>query len=367
MQNLINKYPLDLTGKSPDNFVIGEPHDLNDSGTGPYRVFVPIYGGFYTNNIKLYDAGGKILQPHVDFVASYLYEEATRRSGLEVCGAIIVTNPNVSNRVYFDYQVVGGDYAVSTKVMSEIIAAINDDTRPIEWGNIIGKPDVYPAAGHRHALWELYGFEYVITELERITQAIIAGDQAVFDELRDYIYRMHVAAKEYTDALDRRFVDHKEDYTNPHRVTKAQVGLGSVDNFPTATDNEIYAGTATNRFVTPRGMYRGVEKQVGEALLAHTDDKTNPHEVTKAQVGLSNVVNYGVATDAQAKNMTASNVYVVASQLRVALDRHIELGEHDSRYVRKDVVENTSLRVVNGQLQAVVNGSWRVVWPAQWA
>jgi hypothetical protein len=300
MQNLINKYPLDLTGKSPNNFVTGEPHDLRISQIDSNRVFVPVHGGFYTHNIKLYDVEGTVLVPNVDYVATYLYEEATHRSGLEVCGAIIVTNPNVSYQVYFDYQVVGGDYALSSKVMTEIIEALNADQRPVEWGKITGKPDAYPAAGHRHALWELYGFEYVITELERIAQAIKAGDQAMFDELRDYILRILQEAKDYTDALDQRFQDHAADKTNPHDVTKVQVGLGNVDNYRTATALESEDNTRTDLFMSPNGTYRSIKKFAITPLDNHIDNELNPHKVTKAQVGLSLVANYSPATHTEA-------------------------------------------------------------------
>lgn len=53
---------------------------------------------------------------------------------------------------------------------------------------------------------------------------------------------------------------HIADKTNPHEVTKTQVGLGNVDN-------------------------------VKQAPYTHVTDKSNPHGVTKAQVGLGNVDN----------------------------------------------------------------------------
>ena len=53
---------------------------------------------------------------------------------------------------------------------------------------------------------------------------------------------------------------HIADKTNPHEVTKTQVGLGNVDN-------------------------------VKQTPYTHVTDKSNPHGVTKAQVGLGNVDN----------------------------------------------------------------------------
>jgi len=47
------KYPLDLTGKSSTNLVIGEVHSLPVNQT---RVFVPSYGPFYTASLIVRDA-----------------------------------------------------------------------------------------------------------------------------------------------------------------------------------------------------------------------------------------------------------------------------------------------------------------------
>ena len=49
---------------------------------------------------------------------------------------------------------------------------------------------------------------------------------------------------------------------NPHAVTKAQVGLGSVDNYPTASQAEAEAGTAANRFMTPQRTKQYVDTRL---------------------------------------------------------------------------------------------------------
>lgn len=308
MSIIVNKYPLDLTGRHPDNLILGERHDLDAAvTTGNYRVFVPNYGGFYTQDMVVRDITGTTLRKGDDYIATYLYERPTLRSGLEVCGAVVIVNPNVSSTVFIDYQVVGGDFAVSTDALQQVIDTLAEDGRPVEWANIIGKPNEYPAAGHLHALWELYGFEPVVTELERIVQAIMAGDQALHDETRAYALSLFEEAGEARAALQRRLDDHKEDQTNPHAVTKAQVGLGDVENYKMATDPQAAAMDVQTRYMSPHA--------VGVALATHANPNVN---------------------------------------------------HHDGRYVRIGVTENTSLRVSNNQLQAYINGSWRIIFPAQW-
>lgn len=66
-----------------------------------------------------------------------------------------------------------------------------------------------------------------------------------------------------------------------------------------------------------------IQTQYDEAkadLDAHLADKNNPHGVTKAQVGLGNVQNYGIATKAQAEAGTANNVYMTPLRVKEAID-----------------------------------------------
>lgn len=71
---------------------------------------------------------------------------------------------------------------------------------------------------------------------------------------------------------------HKKDTDNPHNVTAAQIGLGNVNNTSDA-DKPVSSQQAV--------AINAVEDQI----TLHKDNKSNPHAVTKAQVGLGNVDN----------------------------------------------------------------------------
>lgn len=71
---------------------------------------------------------------------------------------------------------------------------------------------------------------------------------------------------------------HKRDTDNPHNVTKSQVGLGNVDN---TSDADKPVSTAQAAAI----------KVAKDDITAHKNNKSNPHAVTKAQVGLGNVDN----------------------------------------------------------------------------
>jgi hypothetical protein len=81
-------------------------------------------------------------------------------------------------------------------------------------------------------------------------------------------------------AQDGKIDTHTGDKNNPHETTKAQVGLGNADN---TSDLAKPISTATQSALNLKADQ--------SALASHTSDTTNPHQVTKAQVGLSNVDN----------------------------------------------------------------------------
>lgn len=87
---------------------------------------------------------------------------------------------------------------------------------------------------------------------------------------------------------------HKTDKTNPHGVTKAQVGLGNVPNVSTNDQTPIYTvPTANAELISGEklGTAFGKIARAVASLIAHIANKSNPHSVTKAQVGLGNADN----------------------------------------------------------------------------
>ena len=105
--------------------------------------------------------------------------------------------------------------------------------------------------------------------------------------------------------------NHAQNYNNPHKVTKAQVGLDRVDN---TNDLEKPVSTATQELVnTVKSELSGNITSQGETLSAHIADKNNPHNVTKEQVGLSNVDN------------TADKDKPISTATQLALDKKADI------------------------------------------
>ena len=100
-------------------------------------------------------------------------------------------------------------------------------------------------------------------------------------------------------AIGSTLSSHITNKTNPHNVTAAQLGLGNVDN---TSDMDKPVSTA-------QGAAIG---SVEYTLVHHEENTDNPHNVTKSQVGLGNVDN---TSDADKPVSTAQ-----AASIKVAKD-----------------------------------------------
>ncbi|MED4326692.1 hypothetical protein P9227_18885 [Bacillus licheniformis] len=171
-----------------------------------------------------------------------------------------------------------------------------------EWGNAGQRPpqssidEGYKPMDHPPADWFNW-YQYTAYHALKELQEIGATQDDVSTALR--------TAKAYTDELAAR-------RDNPNQVTKVQVGLGNVDNVQQATKAEFNAhNTDSTRHITSteRSNWNAKETTTGAQNKAdtaeknaktytdqHINDKSNPHGVTKAQVGLSNVINDRQAT-----------------------------------------------------------------------
>lgn len=99
--------------------------------------------------------------------------------------------------------------------------------------------------------------------------------------------------------------DHLNNTSNPHQTTAAQVGLGNVGNYPLASTAQAQAGTSDATYMTPLKVAQAIAALADPdgqqaSIAAHLADLANPHGVTAAQVGLGDVVNQPLASQAEA-------------------------------------------------------------------
>lgn len=99
-----------------------------------------------------------------------------------------------------------------------------------------------------------------------------------------------------------------------------QGGPGGIDNLPT---NQLANRTAWLKAQVEAILLDIAAIESGYAtaasLAGHTENTSNPHAVTKAQVGLGSVLNYGVATQAEAEAGAIDTKYMTPLRAKQAI------------------------------------------------
>ncbi|CAI6266564.1 BppU-N domain-containing protein [Bacillus subtilis] len=181
--------------------------------------------------------------------------------------------------------------------------------------------DILPSA--EYYIDDFESLKNKINELYNETIQTVEELRKKFEDLENV--ETKDGAQKKADAVQANLDTHENDKSNPHGVTKTQVGLGNVDNVQQATKAEFDThNTDSTRHITSteRSNWNAKETTTGAKNKAdtaeknaktytdqHINNKSNPHGVTKNQVGLGNVTNDKQATktefDSHVKDTTA--------------------------------------------------------------
>jgi hypothetical protein len=211
-------YPLDLSGTRTSNRVT----ELHTIGVDRYRAFALKTGPFYTKDLVVRENGKTTpLKRGLDYECVFYYENIGRMTaGLEVCGVIVVHNTNIGTDLSVEVNIVGGPYAASAEAIQDAINQLELDNRNVYWANVIQKPDLFQPTPHLHDLGDIFGFEFIIDLLGAIRDAILVGDNAKMEQLRDHLDEI---VRQFNQSLQT----HLNDKSNPHKVTSDQVNAYS--------------------------------------------------------------------------------------------------------------------------------------------
>ena len=125
----------------------------------------------------------------------------------------------------------------------------------LPWGKIIGKPDTYPPSTHGHT-------EVTVS---------VNGFMSAADKVK--LNGIATNANNYV---------HPGSGTNPHGTTKADIGLGFVQNYPIASVADAQAGASNVMYMTPYLVKEACKKYGGdfmgkdisiESIHAYTESK----------------------------------------------------------------------------------------------
>lgn len=214
-------YPLDLTGSLLSNRIT-EKHVI---GTTQYRAFALRGGAFFTHNLSLMVNGHP--DPLVrgeDYECVFYFDKiAKMTNGLEICGVIVITNPALGTDVTVIANIVGGPMSAAADLIAKAIEDLKIDNRNVYWQDIIDKDDLWQPPAHLHDLGDTFGFEYIISILSQIKDAILIGDHTAIEQLVDRLNALE-------QSLRASQTVHNTSYGNPHKVTNDQVNAYSKES-----------------------------------------------------------------------------------------------------------------------------------------
>lgn len=288
-------YPFDPAGTLVSNKIVGERQTLSAPQHTRFFFVIPNNAPFFRAGHRfVHQPSGRLLVEGVDYALTHRFHDASLATARALFGSVTFFNHSLAGQIEMEYQTIGGPWVLNRNEILGILSNSLIDPRITTWEMVANLPYQFPVIDHEWHLNDLVGASALVEKLGEIEDAI-----------RD-------AATGANDAhVNRR--------DNPHEVNKAHVGLPLVDNFGTATSPEAIAGTAPNRFMTPFTTAQAIDSRVGTDFTAHANDTDNPHEVTKADVDLPLVENYPPATVQQAIDGLSGTTYMTPLTTYAAL------------------------------------------------
>lgn len=220
---------------------------------------------------------------------------------------------------------------VSQKLQDEITRSVNQDT---ELDNKITNEVSRATAAEKIIEDNLSNHIKDYNNPHKVTAAQLGVYTK--DEINDKIADLNSTSNGTISDINKEIDDlqdelnlHIKDYSNPHKITKAQIGLDKVDN---TTDLEKPISVAMQGALNTINIELS-QKAEATDFTDHIIDNTNPHKVTKEQVGLSNVDN------------TSDMNKPISLATQIALDKKSDIGH---KHVMSDIEDLENLPIVKG-------------------
>ena len=220
----------------PENFTVGtlvsnEAHRVGDLYYRNFPFIIPEYAPFYTDGIVVrYQADSPVasvtLVQDIDYYLVLPYIAASRSIGKPLYGAIAFTDSTIVGDISLSYRTLGGTWTANRSYVIERLGDQLYNPKMVSWDSVTDVQTTFPPKPHSLAIDKTYGMRELIESINGLPASIVEGrDQAAF-------------------------VKHILRTNNPHATTKAQVGLGLVENLSVVTPTEITNRTRIRKYVT---------------------------------------------------------------------------------------------------------------------
>ncbi|RHP09663.1 hypothetical protein DW004_03755 [Firmicutes bacterium AF36-3BH] len=217
-----------------------------------------------------------------------------------VKNSTIITTTQFSNRV--GGSILPTFYLMEIGLFAKVVNAdgTDDDEHP---ETLIG----YAFDGHGDKIIGTSLSEFIINiplTVADVNNVTVDIDSLVYPTLKQFEDEVNTRKTE-DEELQNSLNVHITDTSNPHGVTAEQIGLDKVPNVATNDQTPTYSQNSSLSNITSGEKlsvsFGKIMKAIAD-LISHIGSKSNPHSVTKSQVGLDKVPN--VTTDNQSPTFT---------------------------------------------------------------
>lgn len=248
-------YPFDPTGVLASNKIVNEQHILTSVNSRDYYTIVPKLGPIFELGlvVEYKDQLGNVrpLVKNIDYYLSNVFLGASRACMHSIYGSITLIDNTLSGVLNLkQYQSLGGEWVLDVNKWTQVIASMAGNPRSTTWEQITGLPNVFPVIDHEWNLTDLVGMKEVVTQLRTIADTILATPG------------------------NTSLTSHLLNMSNPHQTTKAQVGLGDLQNYGVATLNDLHNGAA-DKYITPIALKQRLSELMQE-ITSMVNESNSP-------------------------------------------------------------------------------------------
>lgn len=240
-------YPFNPTGTLAQ--VPAENHTVVAAVGSNMSYIVPRAAPFFRSSIKIRNitgvpaagqAAAPLLVEGVDYIVTHRFEEACLGTGKQIYGSISFLNRNFAGQVRIDpYQTLGGNWVYDDYSYVEVLTNSIYAIRTVQWTQIVQYPVAFPPIVHDHELDDTMGMSEVVAAIENLIAAINTSGASLVSVTA--LLNQHLSVN------------------GTH--TKAQVGLGNVDNFALASQAQVQVANpiVNNAFMSPLRTFQMLE------------------------------------------------------------------------------------------------------------
>lgn len=180
----LKKYPVDTTGRSPDNLVANERHEVDPLN----RAIVPREGFFYGESMVVRNNDTQLILG-TDYRLDDINDQLTKETGKAIFSAIILLKESIMGYVTLTYQCYGRGDEYTPDYLAQLVKEATVE-KAVKFSDVINRPSAYNPAPHRHPIGQVIYWNSAVNELRNLTQVIenlrIAHDRGMYAFVGDF-------------------------------------------------------------------------------------------------------------------------------------------------------------------------------------